>query len=856
MRIFIGRVVEWSRRHARALVVLLLALTAAAAVDAASRITIDTDLDNLISHDTPWRQREAEMDRAFPQNANLMVVVIDADTPDQSEDAALALAAKLRAQPELFHNVRLPELNDFFRRNGLLFLSKDEVQSYADQMIAAQPFLGSLAADPSLRAVFDTITLMALGVQHGAVEPREITAALNGVQRGAENALAGRFAPLSWQTLLSKGPTEPHDRRKLILLQPTLDFTSLAPGERATNTIREMAKALDLTPDHGVRVRITGVAALSDDQLATLSEGAGFSAALSFGLLCLWLFLALRSLRIFIAIFTTLATGLIATTSFAVHAVGALNPISVAFAVLFVGIAVDFGIQFSVRYRDERYRAGDLAEALRRTAQGIGRPMTIAAAAAAAGFLAFVPTEYTGVSDLGIIAGAGMLVALVLNLTLLPGLIALMRPKGEPRPVGFTWAAPIDRFLVRRRVPVMVFAGLIIAVSAFLLPKVRFDFNPLNLQSPASESVAAMFDLMADPMTTPYVINILEPSPAVAAALADRIGKLPEVFHAVTVSSFVPDDQDAKLAILADAKTLLGPTLNPAEVKPPPSDAEILAAIKQCDDAVKKIVRNYAEAERLVHTLDGVLARKSGALPLLKANLADGIGQRLDDIRLALDARKVTLGTLPHEIKGDWVTADGHALVQVFPKVDARDNKGLRRFVHAVTAIAPEATGSPVTIQESAKTVIRAFITAGIIAVVAISLLLLVALRRPLDVALVIGPLLLAAIMTLATAGLFNIPLNYANIIALPLLLGVGVSFDVYFVIRWRSGTNELLQSSTARAILFSALTTGTAFGSLALSNHPGTAEMGKLLSMALGYTLFCTFLILPAVLSAVRKEE
>src|SRR5665213_1535345 len=241
MRIFIGRVVEWSRRHARVLVVLLLALTAVAAVDAASRITIDTDLDNLISHDTPWRQREADMDRAFPQNANLMVVVIDADTPDQSEDAALALAAKLRAQPELFHNVRLPELNDFFRRNGLLFLSKDEVQSYADQMIAAQPFLGSLAADP-----------------------RHITAALNGVQRGAENALAGRFAPLSWQTLLSKGPTAPHDRRKLILLQPTLDFSSLAPGERATNTIRETAKALDLTPDHGVRVRITGVAALSD----------------------------------------------------------------------------------------------------------------------------------------------------------------------------------------------------------------------------------------------------------------------------------------------------------------------------------------------------------------------------------------------------------------------------------------------------------------------------------------------------------------------------------------------------------------------------------------------------------------
>jgi hypothetical protein len=211
---------------------------------------------------------------------------------------------------------------------------------------------------------------------------------------------------------------------------------------------------------------------------------------------------------------------------------------------------------------------------------------------------------------------------------------------------------------------------------------------------------------------------------------------------------------------------------------------------------------------------------------------------------------------LPPEVKLDWMTEDGRAVVRVFPKGPVRDNKVLRRFVNVVRAIAPDATGSPVTVQESAQTVIRAFISAGIIAIVAIALLLLLVLRRLLDVARVLAPLLLAGLMTLATAVALGLSLNYANIIALPLLLGIGVSFDIYFVMRWRSGLRDLLQSSTARAILFSALTTGTAFGSLALSNHPGTAEMGKLLSIALVYTLFCTFIILPALLGPVPVKR
>ncbi len=852
---FIARVVEASRSHAALLVALILALTVAGGVYSARNITVDTDLSKLISKDLPWRQQEAEMDKAFPQNVDLLVAVVDGKTPDLAEDAAAALADKLKSQNTLFRNVRIPDGIMFFRRNGMLFLPKEEVQDFADQIIKAQPFLGTLAADPSLRGVFGAIGLLALGVGHGDIDARDIAPALDGVAQAAEAALAGDYAPLSWQGLLSGRKPEPRDLRHVVLAQAALNFDALSPGQGAAQQIRNDAAELGLTPDRGMNVRITGQVALDDDQLATLSEGAAFSTLLAGGLLCLWLFLALSSTRIFLAIIITLAVGLIACTTFAVGAVGALNPISVAFAVLFVGIAVDFGIQFSVRYRDERYRVGDLAEALRRTASGIGRPMAVAAIATSAGFFSFVPTDYTGVSDLGLIAGVGMLIGLALNLTLLPALIALMRPRGELRAVGFSWAAPIDRFLVAQRLPLIMLAVVIALGSAALLPGLRFDFNPLNLQNQKSESVATLFDLMTDPMSTPYTIEILTPSPAAAQQLAGKFDALPEVDQTLTIASFVPEDQDAKLAILADVKTLLGPSLSPPAVLPPPTDAELMAAIAKCAAQMKDIAGKDPAAARLGKALEAAVAKGPAVLPALKANLSDGVKRRLEDMRLALSAQKVSLDAIPDDLKRDWVTADGRALVQAYPKGDARQNSVLRKFVAAVRQIAPEATGMPVTIQESAKTVIGAFVTAGTIAVVAIALLLLAVLRRVEDVALVLGPLLLACLMTLATSVLLGMPLNYANIIALPLLIGVGVSFDVYFVMRWRAGAGDLLQSSTARAILFSALTTGTAFGSLALSNHPGTSEMGKLLTIALIYTLFCTFVILPALLGSLKRD-
>ena len=848
----IAAVVDFARRHAAVTVLAGLILSLAAGFHAATHLAVDTDLEHLLPADIAWRRDERALDQAFPQNDSLLVLVIDGQTSDLADRAARQLADRLQAEPTLFRYVRQPDGGPFFDHNGLLFLSVDGLQAISEKLVAAQPLIGSLAHDPSLRGLFDTLALFVGESGNEQSSTIRLDPILAAIGAAVQSVAGGEAGSVSWQQLMTGRAPESRELRRFVLTRPVLDFQALEPGARASAEVRRLAAELALDPAHGVRLRLTGPIALNDEQFATLREGALKSTVLSIVLVCVILFAALRSVKLVGAILATLSAGLVLTAGFAALAIGSLNLISVAFAVLFIGLAVDFSIQFSVRYRDQRHREGTLPLALQGAARTIGPALALAAGATAIGFLSFVPTPYTGIRELGWIAGVGMIIAIALNFSLLPAALALLRPKGEPEPIGFRRAAPLDRLLLARRNWVIAGAAVLAVAGLALLPRVVFDVDPLNLKDPASESVAMARDLMQDPMTTPYTAEILAPSLGAAQAMADKLAALPEVAQAVTAASFLPDDQDKKLAIIADLGLLLGPTLTPAETLPAPADAEVARAMADCRDALRPLAARAgprSPAARLAQALDAAVARGPTILPALHEALLAGLARRLAALRDQLEAKPVTLASLPAELRGSWIAADGRARTEVFPRGDARDPDVLSRFVAAVRTVAPDATGTPVTIQEAGRLISSAFVEAGIVAVVAITLMLALVLRRPRDVVLVIAPLLLAAILTLATTVIIGLPLNYANIIALPLLLGIGVAFDIYFVMNWRAGQTHHLQSSTARAVVFSALTTMSAFGSLMASRDPGTADMGELLAISLAATLFCTLFVLPALL-------
>jgi hopanoid biosynthesis associated RND transporter like protein HpnN len=856
----IRRTVIASAAHPIPILVLAALLCAAAFVHLVTHFAIDTDASKLIADSVPWRQRELAFAAAFPQRQDLIAVVIDAPTPELADAATQSLAERLAGEHRFFRAVWRPDGGEFFEREGLLFGSTQDVSQTTQRLIAAQPLLGTLAADPSLRGLADALSLLAVGAQQDAATLEALGKPLDALAGALESIAAGQASAFSWQTLFTGEAADPRLLRRFILVQPVLDYTALQPGEAASTAIRNAARALHLA-DSGARVRLTGPVPLADEEFSTLAEGAALNTSVTLAVVVALLWIALRSWRLIIAILLSLAVGLIVTAAFGLLAFHAFNLISVAFAILFVGLGVDFGIQFSMAYRARLHATGDVQQALRDIGGEVGAALALAAAATAAGFYAFAPTDYRGVSELGVIAGTGMLIAFLASITLLPAQVALLRPRGVRARVGYAALAPLDRWLLSHRRIVLAAAAVVTLAGLALVPRLTFDFNPMHLRSPEAESVATMLDLMKDAATAPDTIDVLAPSVDAAAALADRLAQLPEVDHVLSVASFVPEKQDEKLAFIEDAALLLGPTLSPGATKPAPTDAETAAAMARAAQRLDEARVGHAatpfgkSAARLSQALRALADGPAALRERARASLIPSLQRTLGQLRSVMQASPVTLASLPQSLRRDWVTADGRARVEVYPKGGVGDNDAMRRFVDAVQAVAPDATGAPVSIDASSRTIIEAFVKAGVLAFLSITLLLALTLRRARDVALTLLPLVLSAVGTLGTCVVIGLPMNFENIIALPLLFGIGVAFNIYYVMAWRAGRPNPLQSSLTRAVVMSGLTTGTAFGSLWLSHHPGTASMGELLALSLAWTLVAALLFLPALLGPPRTR-
>src|SRR5262245_60052410 len=398
-------------------VAVAAAACAAALTYVARHLAIDTDAAKLISADVSWRKRELALDAAFPHRADLIAVVVDADTAELAEHATAALTARLSSEPRLFRFVWRPDGGAYFDRAGLLFQSTDEVARSTQALIAAQPLLGTLAGDPTLRGLMDALARIVDGAQADPSRFDELTQPLRRLGDVFEKIHAGESPSFSWRELITGQAPDRRELRRVILVQPVLDCSALQPGQTASAAVRQASRELGFDADPHLRVRLTGPVPLADDEFATLADRAALNATLVILAVVGLLWLALRSWRPIIAILLSLAAGLFITAAFGLLLYGAFNLISVAFAVLFVGLGVDFGIQFCVCYRANRHVVDDLQLALRAAGAEIGGALALAAAAVAIGFYAFFPTDYRGVSELGVIAGTGMIVAFVGGIT-------------------------------------------------------------------------------------------------------------------------------------------------------------------------------------------------------------------------------------------------------------------------------------------------------------------------------------------------------------------------------------------------------------------------------------------------------
>ncbi len=852
------KLVAFCLRWPWTVVFLTLGLTGAGVYLTVERFAIDTETANLFSPDIAWRKNEEALYKAFPQLLDVIVVVIDAKTGEQADDAAKRLNDALQGQP-LLSRVWRPDEHEFFRKNGLLFLPTADIEKHVGVMIGQREVLQPLAEDPSLRGLSNVLVGNLKAASGGGRAMKMYLAGVEEFSRAFETTLAGQKTEVDWGKLLSSGgasaPAAPEmDKRRIVIAKPIVDYSDLQPGADAIALVRKTAADLNLDETHGIRLRLTGQVPLADDEFATISENMAVNTTGMLAIVTLILFAALRSPKLILAVFATLIAGLAITSGLGILMIGRFNLISVAFMALFIGLGVDFGIQFATRYREERHNDNDLERALLSATRGIGLSLTLAAVSLLAGFFCFLPTSFRGVSELGLIAGVGMIIAYIATLTFLPAMIKLLHPRAEHVPIATASLASVDHWIAHHRAFVLIATAIVVLAGMPALMHLTFDSNPMNLRDQKVESVATFLDLSKDPKTAPNKIEVLAPSLEAARELKEKILALPEVDHVDSIDSLIPKDQDDKLTLIDMAVSQLRGVLNP-KVKPAPSDAETVKALTGAAKTLRRATakRPMPALTRFADNLDALAKATPDARAAARAAVFDGFDKMLGEIRQALQAKRVTAENLPEDLRREWISDAGQVRVEVTPKGDSNDRVVMTKFAEAIQAIAPDASGPPVIVSEAQKTITRAFLEAGFYAFVAIFIILAVALRNPIDVALTLGPLVLAGIMSLQAADLLGMSLNFANIIALPLMFGVGVAFHIYYVIAWRKGMVDMLASSLTRAIFFSSLTTGVAFGSLFLSSHPGTASMGALLAISLFFTLLAAFIIVPAFLGPPR---
>ncbi|MEM5451323.1 MMPL family transporter [Paraburkholderia guartelaensis] len=859
----VARLVSWSIRHRISVIALSLVLALLSGHYVSHHFKINTATDRLLTVDKRWDSLSRSLDRAFPQRGGSILVVVESSAPEFADTAASELATALRKDTHRFVAVTQPGASPFFEHNGLLFLSLRDVQSTTSQLTQARPLLNALSHDPSLTGLANLLTTtLLLPLQIGRVKLEQMAPLLDQSADVMDRVLANQAAAFSWRSLMDSHATSP--ARAFVLVQPVLDYASLRAGGNASALIRDTAASLHLDARFGARVRLTGEQPLADDEFASVQDGAALNGAVTLLVVLGILWVALRSAKLVLAVFICLVVGLLITAALGLVMVHAFNMISVAFMVLFVGLGVDFGVQFTVRYREEHYKDSRIPVSLTSTANTLGGRLSLAAIAVAVSFFSFIPTAYRGVSELGKIAGVGMIVAYFTSVALLPALISVLRPGDEKVSPGFRRLAGTDDFLDRHRKAMLAVAAVAILGASPLLLHLRFDFNPLHLKDPRTESMATLLALKDSPEIGINNVRVMANSLSEADAIAARLSTLPQVGRTVTLTTFIPTDQAEKLAAIADAARVLDPVLAQAPA-PPASDAVRVDALRRAAHQLSLAAEDHpgpgaAEATRLSHVLTRIADAPSTTRDRADHAMTAPLKIALARLVALLDPAEITRTNLPPGIARDWVAADGKAIVEISPRVpsgiDPNDDAMLRSFASAVSSAEPNAIGGPISILYSANLVIKAFLQASGYALVAIVVILWIALRRVDDILRTVVPLLVSALLTLELSVALGLQLNFANIIALPLMLGVGVAFKIYYVIAWRGGATRLLESSLTYAVVFSAATTGAAFGSLWFSHHPGTSSLGALLALSLVSTLIGAVVFQPVLMGRPRAAQ
>jgi len=847
-------------------------------------LDINTDENDLFSGDLAFVERRSEYYQTLPVMADPIVVALESAlvanvSADELNNIAFELAEKLSAHKDLFTDVIGLADPEFRNRAGLLYLEEDAQYDVLDKILEAQPLLGSLSQDPSLGGLLTLLNRLlepALSVEERSQRIDQTSVFLGRFANTLDQWNQQTPGQLNWSALFNNESETDNATRIIFFVLPVVDYASMDPAATAIKTLRSIANTLPEINTGLVRLRLTGVPVLAHEDGEYIGPQAGLAGAVSAVLVVLVLSFALGDRRMLGALVLTLICALCLTAGAAALVVGHLNLISIAFGVLCIGLGVDFGIHFCLRCLDvSKSTTGEsitTVPALLFTANELRRPLVLCAITSSVAFVAFVPTGFVGMGELGLITACGLIASLLATFTVLPAALAWLFPNSMPqkqtRSTPLVW---IDKVLEGRERIVLVCAGILGVLALLPATTIRFDADPLGVRDPKAESVQLLRELLGEEHASPLAMNVLVDDTKAARALAARLQELPLIGTVTTASDFLPNDQANAIENIEDTAFAVLPSLKLQPAKQYPND-EILERLQNLQLKVLSAADDFpknSEIQKLKTSLEITLSGDNQQFDDLETRLMSRFPTTINRLAAMLTPVPVSVETLPPMLQKLIFGADGMQRIEINPNpdagIDGSDVTKVGEFVDAVLELAPNAYGEGYAIREISEVVLRAFAFAFAIAAFAIFAISFLTFRDIQRTMAVVMPLAYACLFTTAICVVFGISLNFANVIVLPLLLGIGIDTAIHLVHRSNNGSQtssgstaqtRVLRTSAASAAFYSGLTTLVSFGTMAFARHQGLASLGSMLWIGVMCVLLANFILIPALLNITTPAE
>jgi hopanoid biosynthesis associated RND transporter like protein HpnN len=670
-------------------------------------------------------------------------------------------------------------------------------------------------------------------------------------------------------------------KQQVITLLPVKEQGSFVPAEKAIKATRTALEEVLKLPEYkGVKAGLTGVPVLEYEEMATSQRDIQIATILSLSLTVILLLFAFRGLLNVIAAMVSLIVGICLSFGFATLAVGHLNILSMVFAIMLIGLGIEYGIQVVLRYQEELRGGADGLQAIETGLTTNIRSIIMAAATVALAFATFAFTDFKGIAELGVIAAGGVFICVLATFSVLPAMLILLerfrKPQHlkQPRP-----ALPSEKEITFLRAlyrnPRSVIAATLLLSLACVYPvlQTRFDYNLMNLQARGLQSVEYAYRLMRSKENSGYFAVVTANNREEAENLTLQLEKLPSVDHVVSLATLVPDRQAAKLAELAAIRQIMD-EVRPVAYEENLRVMELPAIFEAFRDRVDKLKTRLetdksSEAKPVaafLKTLDGFFAslekeKDRNALGMLREFQGGMFAELPDKLRMmkeSLNAAPVSEKDIPEALRKRFVGTSGKLLLQVAPKKEIFEHGPLQEFVSQVKRVVPHATGEPVMVYESLTVLRDSYLKAFIYAFIGITAILLINFRSVRYALL--GSLPLAAGLLLMVGGMWlaGVSFNSANIIVLPLLLGVGIDSAIYIINRYRQGNEtpaHVAASSAGVGVFLNALTILFSFGALMVAHHQGVYSIGAVMSLGMVASVAVFMLFLPALLEVWGKR-